>query len=140
MKCGLACDVYVNNNLVHFYGSCKKVMDTRKVFDEMDERSVVSWNAMITTCIESCWFGDAVGYFVKMIDFGFEPDETKMVVMISVCIKLENLSLGKWIHLQVIERGMVLNHQLGTTLVDMYTKGGAVGYARLVSAMILGLG
>ncbi|KAK4834430.1 hypothetical protein QYF36_022484 [Acer negundo] len=88
----------------------------------------------------SCWFGDAVGYFVKMIDFGFEPDETKMVVMISVCIKLENLSLGKWIHLQVIERGMVLNHQLGTTLVDMYTKGGAVGYARLVSAMILGLG
>ncbi|KAK4833628.1 hypothetical protein QYF36_008401 [Acer negundo] len=35
VKFGLACDVYVNNNLVHFYRSCKKVMDARKVFNEM---------------------------------------------------------------------------------------------------------
>ncbi|TXG67370.1 hypothetical protein EZV62_008645 [Acer yangbiense] len=151
VKCGLACDVYVNNNLVHFYGSCKKVLDVCKVFDEMGERSVVSWNAVITACVESCWLGDAIGYFVKMMDFGFEPDETTMVVVLSACVKLGNLSLGKWIHSQVIERGTVLNCQLGTALVDMYTKCGAVGYARLVfntikernvwtwSAMILGL-
>ncbi|KAK1582218.1 hypothetical protein Q3G72_012934 [Acer saccharum] len=119
VKCGLACDVYVNNNLVHFYGSCKKVMDARKVFDEMGERSVVSWNAVITACVESCWLGDAIGYFVKMMDFGFEPDETTMVVALSACVKLGNLSLGKWIHSQVIERGMVLNCQLCTALVDM---------------------
>ncbi|TXG57556.1 hypothetical protein EZV62_015385 [Acer yangbiense] len=131
--------------------SCKKIMDAYKVFDEMGERSVVSWNAVITACVESCWLGDAIGYFVKMMDFGFELDETTMVVVLSACIKLGNLSLGKWIHSQMIERGMVLNYQLGTTLVDMYMKCGAVGYARLVfntmkernvwtwSAMILGL-
>ncbi|KAK1582371.1 hypothetical protein Q3G72_014360 [Acer saccharum] len=119
VKCGLACDVYVNNNLVHFYGSCKKVLEVRKVFDEMGDRSVVSWNAVITACVESCWLGDAIGYFVKMMDFGFEPDETTMVVALSACVKLGNLSLGKWIHSQVIERGMVLNCQLGTALVDI---------------------
>ncbi|KAK1584492.1 hypothetical protein Q3G72_033453 [Acer saccharum] len=134
VKCGLACDVYVNNNLVHFYGSCKKVLDARKVFDEMGERSVVSWNAVITACVESCWLGDAIGYFVKMMDFGFEPDETTMVVALSACVKLGNLSLGKWIHSQVIERGMVLNCQLGTALVDMYTKCGAMGYASIHDA------
>ena len=135
----------------NFYGSCKKVLDARKVFDEMGERSVVSWNAVLTACVESCWLGDAIGYFVKMMDFGFEPDETTMVVALSACVKLGNLSLGNWIHSQMIERGMVLNYQLGTALVDMYTKCGAVGYARLVfntmkernvwtwSAMILGL-
>ncbi|KAK1562554.1 hypothetical protein Q3G72_013938 [Acer saccharum] len=132
VKCGLACDVYVNNNLVHFYWSCKKVMDAHKVFNEMGERSVVSWNAVITACVESCWLGDAIGYFVKMMDFVFEPDETTMVVVLFAGIKLGNLSLEKWIHSQMIERGMVLNYQLGTALVDMYTKCGAVGYARLV--------
>ncbi|KAI9154009.1 hypothetical protein LWI28_019762 [Acer negundo] len=101
VKFGLACDVYVNNNLVHFYRSC-------------------------------CWLEDVIGYFVKMMDFRFEPDETKMVVAIFACIKVGNLSLGKWIHFQVIERGMVLNYQLGTALVDMYMKCGAMGYARLV--------
>ena len=151
VKCGLACDVYVNNNLVHFFGSCKKVLDARTVFDDMGERSVVSWNAVLTACVESCWLGDAIGYFVKMMDFGFEPDETTMWVALYSCVKLGNLSLGNWIHSQMIERGMVLNYQLGTALVDMYTKCGAVGYARLVfntmkerkvwtwSAMILGL-
>ncbi|KAL5739062.1 hypothetical protein ACOSQ2_028242 [Xanthoceras sorbifolium] len=151
VKCGLDCDVYVNNNLVHFYGSCKQVAEARKVFDEMGERSVVSWNAVITACVESYWLGDAIGYFVKMMDFGVEPDETTMVVTLSACVELGNLSLGRWIHSQVIERGMVLNCQLGTALVNMYAKCGAVGYARLVfnrmeernvwtwSAMILGL-
>ncbi|KAL3567982.1 hypothetical protein D5086_030633 [Populus alba] len=30
-KFGLDCDVYVNNNLVHLYGSCKRVWDAYKV-------------------------------------------------------------------------------------------------------------
>lgn len=151
VKCGLDSDVYVNNNLVHFYGSCKKKKDACKVFDDMCERSVVSWNIVITACVENFWLGEAIGYFVKMRDLGFQPDETTMVVLLSACIELGNLSLGKWVHSQVIERGMTLNCQLGTALVDMYAKCGAVCYARLLfnrmeernvwtwSAMILGL-
>ncbi|KAF2316155.1 hypothetical protein GH714_041493 [Hevea brasiliensis] len=151
IKHGLDCDVYVNNNLVHFYGSCKKILDACKVFDQMCVRTVVSWNAVITSCVESLWMGDAIGYFVKMMDFGFEPDETTMVLMLAVCAEMGNLSLGRWIHSQVIQRGLVLNYQLGTALVDMYAKSGAICYARLVfdrvkeknvwtwSAMILGL-
>ncbi|CAK7327977.1 unnamed protein product [Dovyalis caffra] len=150
-KFGLDCDVYVNNNLVHFYGSCKKVLDACKVFDEIPERTVVSWNSVITTCVENLWLGDAIGYLVKMRDVGFEPDETTMVIVLSLCTQTGNLSLGRCIHSQVIGRGMVLNCKLGTALVDMYAKSGDLGYAKLVfdrmeeknvwtwSAMILGL-
>lgn len=150
VKHGLDDDVYVENNLVNFYGCCKKIMDAKKVFDEMCERTVVSWNAMITACVENCCFEDALGYFVNMKDSGFNPDETTMVIMISACAELGYLSLGRLLHLQVIERGLVLNCQLGTALVDMYAKSGDVGYASQVfmrmeeknvwtwSAMILG--
>lgn len=151
IKHGLDCDVYVNNNLVHFYGSCKKISDACQLFDQMCIRTVVSWNAVITSCVGSLRLGDAIGYFVKMMDFGFEPDQTTMVLMLEVCAEMGNLSLGKWIHSQVIERGLLLNYQLGTALVDMYAKSGAISYAKLVfdrmkeknvwtwSAMILGL-
>lgn len=151
VKLGLVYDVYVNNNLIHFYGSCKKIKDACKVFDEMPERSLVSWNAVITACVENTWFSEAIGYFVKMMGSGFEPDSTAMVVLLSACVEVGNLSLGKWVHCRVIESGMALNTQLGTALVDMYAKCGNVAYARLLfdrmeernvwtwSAMILGL-
>lgn len=150
-KFGLDCDVYVNNNLIHFYGSCKKVLDACKMFDEMPVRSIVSWNSVITACAQNLWSRDAIRKFVKMKDFGFQPNETTMVIMLSLCAQIGNLGLGKWIHSQLIERGMTLNCQLGTALVDMYAKTGDLGHAKLVfdrmeeknvwtwSAMILGL-
>ncbi|XP_065856714.1 pentatricopeptide repeat-containing protein At2g36730-like isoform X3 [Euphorbia lathyris] len=151
IRYGFDCDVYVNNNLIHFYGRSKKVLDACKVFDNMLLRTLVSWNSVITSCVESSWLGYAIRYFVKMRDFGFEPDETTMVLMLTVCAENGNLGLGRWIHSQVIERGMLMNLQLGTALVDMYAKSGALCYAKLVfdrmgvknvwtwSAMILGL-
>ncbi|KAJ6371334.1 hypothetical protein OIU77_001773 [Salix suchowensis] len=118
-KFGLDCDVYVNNNLIHFYGSCKKVLDACKMFDEMPVRSIVSWNSVITACAQNLWSRDAIRKFVKMKDFGFQPNETTMVIMLSLCAQIGNLGLGKWIHSQLIERGMTLNCQLGTALVDI---------------------
>ncbi|KAK7835747.1 pentatricopeptide repeat-containing protein [Quercus suber] len=52
-----------------------------------------------------------------------------MVVILSACAELGNLSLGRWVHSLVIVRGMVLNFQLGTALVNMYSKSGDVDYA-----------
>ncbi|CAA2974287.1 pentatricopeptide repeat-containing At2g36730 [Olea europaea subsp. europaea] len=150
VKYGLYSNVYVQNTLIHMYGSCKKVVYAYNVFDKMLFRTVVSWNSIISAYVESSKFFDSVEVFVKMLDSDFEPDETTMVIVLSVCAELGNLSLGKWVHSHVIEKGMVLNCQLGTALVDMYGKCGALDYARLIfsqmvhrnvwtwSAMILG--
>ncbi|XP_020219446.1 LOW QUALITY PROTEIN: pentatricopeptide repeat-containing protein At2g36730-like [Cajanus cajan] len=150
-KCGLDSDVYVGNNLINFYGCCKKIVDARKVFEEMPDRTVVSWNSVMTACVESCGWLMGLGIFFRMRGCGFEPDETSMVVVLSACAELGYLSLGRWVHSLLVLRGVVFSVQLGTALVDMYGKSGALGYARAVfermgkrnvwtwSAMILGL-
>ncbi|KAF2299454.1 hypothetical protein GH714_031995 [Hevea brasiliensis] len=76
-------------------GCCSgnKIFDACKMFDHMFNRTVVSWNAVVTSCVGSLWLGDAIGYFVKMMDFGFEPDE--MLLMLEVCAEMGNLSLGR---------------------------------------------
>ncbi|KAL3813381.1 hypothetical protein ACJIZ3_014649 [Penstemon smallii] len=150
MKHGLQYNVYVQNTLIHLYGSCKKIVDAYKMFDEMPMRTVVSWNSIISACLESSWFYDAIECFFKMRNSGIELGETTMVIVLSACAEIGNLSLGKWVHSQVIIMGLVVNCQLGTSLVDMYSKCGDVNYANLVfsrminrnvwswSAMILG--
>ncbi|WZZ49140.1 hypothetical protein YC2023_049247 [Brassica napus] len=130
-KHGFDYDVYVGNNLVHFYGSCKKTSDARKVFDEMPERNVVSWNSIMTAFVENGKFSLGIECFAEMICARFCPDETTMVVLLSACV-----GDGK---------------RVGVELVDMYGKSGGLEYARFVfermcdrnvwtwSAMIVGL-
>ncbi|CAF2095112.1 unnamed protein product [Brassica napus] len=149
LKHGFDSDVYVGNNLIHLYGSCKKTSDARKVFDEMPERNVVSWNSIMTAFVENGKFNLANECFLEMIGARFCPDETTMVVLLSACVG--NLSLGKLVHSQVMVRELELNCRLGTALVDMYGKSGGLEYARFVfermcdrnvwtwSAMIVGL-
>nr|AYM00738.1 pentatricopeptide repeat protein [Salvia miltiorrhiza] len=132
LKHGCLLNVYVQNSMIHCYGFCKKLMDAYRVFDEMTHRTLVSWNSMMNVNAECGWFYDSVELFFKMRNSGFVPDETTMVIALSACAEIGNLSLGKWLHSQVIENGMVVNCQLGTALVDMYGKCGDVVYASLV--------
>lgn len=56
VKYGLYSNVYVQNTLIHMYGSCKKVVYAYKVFDKMSFRTVVSWNSIISAYVESSKF------------------------------------------------------------------------------------
>lgn len=47
IKGGVDCEVMVGTSLVDMYAKCGNVVDSRKVFDYMPERNVVTWNAMI---------------------------------------------------------------------------------------------
>lgn len=150
-KFGMDRNVYVQNTLIHFYGSCKKVLDACNLFDKMPRRTVVSCNAVITACVENSWLDSGFEYFLKMRNCGFDPDQTTFVVLLSICVESGSLNLGKWVHSQVIGKGMPLDTQLGTALVDMYAKCGSVFCAKIIfdqmgeknvwtwSAMILGL-
>ncbi|KAJ8640192.1 hypothetical protein MRB53_016886 [Persea americana] len=48
---------------------------------------------------------------------------------IRLSLELGNLNVGKWVHSQVIVKGLVVNLQLGTTLLNMYSKCGVIDLA-----------
>ncbi|KAJ0100008.1 hypothetical protein Patl1_20721 [Pistacia atlantica] len=47
IRLGLDDDVFVCTSLIDLYGKCKEIECARKVFDEMTNRNVVSWTAMV---------------------------------------------------------------------------------------------
>lgn len=63
---GLFLDLFVGNAVVDMYAKCGMMEEARKVFDRMECKDVVSWNAMVTGCAQSGNFGDALHLFERM--------------------------------------------------------------------------
>ncbi|KAL3834556.1 hypothetical protein ACJIZ3_009292 [Penstemon smallii] len=59
-------DVYVQNALISLYSECGVLMDARKMFDEMSNRDVVSWNSIIVGCLRGGELDIALGLFQEM--------------------------------------------------------------------------
>ncbi|GFY96347.1 pentatricopeptide repeat (PPR) superfamily protein [Actinidia rufa] len=47
LKTGFESDRFIRNSLIHLYASCGNIVCARKVFDEMHNKNMVSWNAML---------------------------------------------------------------------------------------------
>ena len=50
LKHGLCSHMFVATTLIGLYGECGCVEFARKVFDEMPQRNLVAWNAVVTAC------------------------------------------------------------------------------------------
>lgn len=62
--------VYLRNRLIVFYTKCECLEDARTVFDEMPERNIVSWTAMISGYSRRGNASEALSLFVEMLKSG----------------------------------------------------------------------
>ncbi|XP_049403763.1 pentatricopeptide repeat-containing protein At1g59720, chloroplastic/mitochondrial [Solanum stenotomum] len=134
VKLGFDSDVYVNNSLIHFYSSCGCLKDARKVFDEMPERSLVSWNVMIDALVQSAEFENALRMFSEMQKV-FESDGYTMQSVLDACAGLGALSLGIWAHAYILrkcESSVDFDLLVNNCLLNMYCKCGSVDIAAQV--------
>ncbi|KAL4302923.1 hypothetical protein GQ457_10G025600 [Hibiscus cannabinus] len=66
IKFGVFMDFHIASSLLSMYSRCSNLIDSRKVFDEMPERNVVTWNAMIGGYLKNGDTESALGLFEKM--------------------------------------------------------------------------
>ncbi|KQK14802.1 putative pentatricopeptide repeat-containing protein At5g40405 [Brachypodium distachyon] len=112
-------------------GFCRAgdVESARRVFEEMPERDLVSWNAMISGCVGNRLPVEALCLFRWMMEEGFVPNRGTVVSVLSACTGAGALETGKWVHVFVEKKRLRWDEFLGTALVDMYAKCGAVELA-----------
>lgn len=131
-KIGLDNDGHVSHSLVTMYARNGELEYARKVFDEISEKDVVSWNSMISAYSKKGYAQNAVELFQEMRDAGFEPDDMTLVSVLVACGDLGDLSLGRWIEKLVVLNQIELNSYLGSALIGMYGKCGDLLSARRV--------
>lgn len=129
MDRGILSDVVVATALVNMYAKCGSIDKARKLFDEMPQRDVFSWTAMIAGHAQNGFDEKALETFKQMKLAGVKPDCTTFASILPACAKMKDLEQGMDIHRQLSDSG-ILTDVAATALVDMYAKCGSVGKAR----------
>eukprot|EP01018_Ginkgo_biloba_P025325 Gb_09956 [translate_table: standard] len=94
VKTGFEPDLSVGNKLVIMYAKCKNHVSARQVFDEMPERDMITWTAMIGGYSQNGHGKDALKLFSQMLVFGMKPNQYTFGSVLSACSKLEILEEG----------------------------------------------
>ncbi|XP_058106837.1 pentatricopeptide repeat-containing protein At2g02980, chloroplastic-like [Magnolia sinica] len=123
---GLDSSPFVQTGLLNFYAKCEEIGCARGVFDEISERNLIAWSAMISGYARVGLVNEAFGLFREMQKVGICPDEVMMVSIISACAKAGALDLGSWIHAFIDRSRIKLDLELSTALVNMYAKCGCI--------------
>ncbi|KAJ7520278.1 hypothetical protein O6H91_20G076300 [Diphasiastrum complanatum] len=129
-KRGFQSDVIVGSTLVDMYAKCGCTDDARELFNNMSERNVVSWNAMIGGYAQNGLGKEALALYEQMKQEGVQPNIVTFTIVLSACASLAALEQGKQLHFDIIKRGFQPDVIVGSTLVDMYAKCGCIEDAR----------
>lgn len=74
LRYGLDLEVSVANTLLAMYAKCRCLPDARELFDMMSRTNLVSWNGMISGCVQNGYNEEALDLFYEMQSAGVKPD------------------------------------------------------------------
>ncbi|KAF7153600.1 hypothetical protein RHSIM_Rhsim01G0122500 [Rhododendron simsii] len=132
----LSSDVSVMNSLISMYCKCKRVDVAAEIFENLQGKTLVSWNAMLLGYTQNGLVNPALNHFCKLHQQNIKPDSFTMVSVIPALAELSVLRQAKWIHGFVTRTCFSNDVFVMTALVDMYAKCGAVNTARKLFDMM----
>ncbi|KAL9226172.1 hypothetical protein vseg_002014 [Gypsophila vaccaria] len=125
-------DCFVLTSLVDVYAKCGEIEAARGVFDEIEDRNVVSWTSLIAGYVKNDCAEEGLSLFNRMRVSLVDGNQFTLGSLVTGCGKLGALHQGKWLHGYVIKAGIDVNAFLATALLDMYVKCRSVKDARAV--------
>ncbi|XP_051148974.1 putative pentatricopeptide repeat-containing protein At3g13770, mitochondrial [Andrographis paniculata] len=124
--------VYLRTRLVVMYIKCEALVDARKVFDQMPERNVVSWTAMISGYNKTGRHSEALNLFLQMLRSGTDPNEFTFATVLTSCVGEHGFKHGTQIHSLLIKSPFESHIYVGSSLLDLYAKAGRINEARII--------
>ncbi|XP_059066116.1 pentatricopeptide repeat-containing protein At2g22070 [Cryptomeria japonica] len=120
----------LQDTLIRMYDHCGGLVNAREVFDQMTERDVLSWNAIIAAYRRHGYPLDALTLFHQMEANDIQPDQFTFSSILPACAKIRALEQGMYMHQSIMERGFSSDDVVANALVDMYAKCGRIYKAR----------
>uniref|UniRef100_A0A0D9VKQ4 Pentatricopeptide repeat-containing protein n=1 Tax=Leersia perrieri TaxID=77586 RepID=A0A0D9VKQ4_9ORYZ len=125
-------DVIQGSALVDMYGKCSSMEFARLVFDRMDERNYVSWNALLSGYVENRQVDLALEIFRQMKCKNIKYNQHTFANLLKLFGSRRYKEYGRQIHCHAIKTIDKMNVVLETELIDMYAKCGCIEVARLL--------
>ncbi|KAK3409935.1 hypothetical protein EUGRSUZ_J02000 [Eucalyptus grandis] len=134
LRHGYGGHVHIMTTLVDMYARFGCVKWAGIVFDEMPEKNVVSWSAMIACYAKNGMPFEALELFREMNleTNDLLPNSVTMVSVLQACAALAALEQGRLIHGYVLRRGLDSILPVISALVTMYARCGKLDRAQQV--------
>ncbi|XP_068662736.1 pentatricopeptide repeat-containing protein At1g18485 [Aristolochia californica] len=126
LRNGLESDSFIGISLLSLYIQCGEVVTARTLFNEMQERNLVCWNAMISGYSNNGHPNEAAFLFQQMLLEGIQPCEISVTGVLTACSQISALRLGKAIHCFALKAELAEGPFVGSTIIDMYAKCGCI--------------
>ncbi|KAL5574181.1 hypothetical protein UlMin_023778 [Ulmus minor] len=124
IKVGFEGDTVLANSLIHAYARCGSISMSKKVFDEIGECDVISWNSMLKA---HALHGQAKEALQLFSEINVKPDSTTFVALLSACSHAGMVEEGANIfdcmykHYNIVPQ---LDHY--ACMVDMFGRAGKI--------------
>jgi pentatricopeptide repeat protein len=128
----LRADVCIGSALVNAYARCGDLPKAREVFDDLQIRDVVTWNALISGYTRHERGDEAFRCFDRMQNEGHAPSSVSYLCILKACGSSRQLSAmkGEAVHARMLRQGIAADNVcIGNALIDMYAKRRAVAKA-----------
>lgn len=137
-KQGWELDVVLGTALVDMYGKCGHVAEGVRVFSEMTERNVCTWNSIIGAFALAQDGEMALRWFYRMKADGVRPDAVTLICVLYACAHAGFVDIGRKIFNLIVqgEYGFQPGIKHFGCMIDLFSRSGHLDDAfRVVEAM-----
>ncbi|XP_050378049.1 pentatricopeptide repeat-containing protein At4g39530-like [Argentina anserina] len=131
-KTGLDLVNEVCNVLIDLYSKYGYLGEAVRMFNEMPERDLVSWNSMIAGYAGVGDCRKALYLFREMREDNVGFDRVSLISLITAAANGRDLGMGKVVHGYMTATGADITVAIGTALINMYSKCGSTKCAKKV--------
>lgn len=133
LKNGLLNSSILQTSLIDMYFKCGKIRLACAMFDEIMERDIVAWGAMIAGFAHNRLQLEALEYARMMREEGIKPNSVILTTILPVIGEVRARTLGREIHAYVIKMKSYSKQLfIQSALIDMYCKCGDMVSGRKV--------
>ncbi|KAF4355099.1 hypothetical protein G4B88_004311 [Cannabis sativa] len=119
VKTGFSQDVSLVNSLISMYCNCGDLDTAKLLFESMPEKSLVSWNAMMTGFRQHSLHKEIMVSFGEMTRDGKRPNHITLLNLLPACFSRLQ---GKSVHGFAVRRGIIKETTIVTSLIIMYAR------------------
>ncbi|PIN09767.1 hypothetical protein CDL12_17647 [Handroanthus impetiginosus] len=129
-------NIYSCNKTINYLMKSGSFNSALKMFDEMSERDVVTWNIMISGHYRYGFVGESLNLYGQMVCQRIVENSSTLSTVLSICSCAGFFREGFVVHCRVVVLGLSTNVYIGSALVDLYLRMGLPDVAlRLFSTL-----
>ncbi|KAM0882300.1 hypothetical protein ACQ4PT_032405 [Festuca glaucescens] len=129
IKSGQKLTAFLGNTILDMYAKSGSMVDTKKVFDRVDNKDLVTWNSMLTALAQYGLRQEAVAHFEEMRKSGIYLNQISFLCILTACSHGGLVKEGKRYFDMMKEYNLEPEIDHYVTVVDLLGRAGLLNYA-----------